>query len=149
MKGVYHLIILQLTKFVDGSFPYDWDACNILVDPNDFTKVTAILDWEFSEFRPVWYTSYNWDSIICQWYLDDMSRVEFLKGLPPTVVAKRAPHTTAYLNNYQHFAMLTYMAWYPRYGDKNSVLNFFQVLEEKWPKEDKGSELIKSFLSTG
>ena len=153
MIDFYKLIVDLSARIEDGHSPHygivhaDWDARNMLVDPDDFGRVTAILDWDHAEVRPAWLCDRDFNAIFS--YSKDKSQYDALLNLKYDTFEALAPRTTELLKKYFHYNALTQAAWFPFYGGRGleCVLEYAELLHDYWPKDDvAGPQLIQAFL---
>ena len=125
----------------------DWDTTNIIVDKNDYTRIVAILDWDFSQVRPTWNISFDLRSLYTGITLDT-SRHNFYEEIRQKCITENAPHAKSLLDQYYHYCALSGAARYPGYASEKSVMFEVMSLMNTWPKGAVGYVLIEEFVTS-
>jgi len=118
----------------------------MMVDPEDWTKVISIRDWDYANVRPVWFSGYNWTMSVFRDISLDGSRFAELWKMRNDVFQQLAPEVYFLQHKYRHIAAVAKAAWNPGYGDVDEIIQTARDLVEIWPKGEQGPETVRQFL---
>jgi hypothetical protein len=149
----FYTMLVNLTASTEipscpsGIYHIDWDGFNIMVDKDDNSKVTAIIDWDYAQIRPIWLSEYDYNFSVFPNMTRDRSRKDELQKIRDEVFRKHAPVACELQEEHRHISKLAQAAWYRYYGDVDHIIQTARDLAAIWPKTHPGIIHIQEFLS--